>query len=107
MNRDCKLPQQSTNKRNVCIYFIKFKLSGLRIKVLLKNYIVHKENTKLRKTVCVHIEHLLARKHLLMILCLLRLENLKYMIKTKFKYTILKSISFEQKNCIKFITFST
>ncbi|WP_375605080.1 hypothetical protein [Flavobacterium davisii] len=36
--------------------------TDLGIKVLLKNYIVHKENSRLREAVYVHIEHLIVEK---------------------------------------------
>ena len=38
------------------------KLTDLGIKVLLKNYIVHKDNPRLREAVYVHIEHLIGEK---------------------------------------------
>lgn len=38
------------------------KPTDLGIKVLLKNYIVHKDNPKLREAVYVHIEHLIGEK---------------------------------------------
>ena len=48
------------------IYFIPLenpnKPTELGIKVLLKNYIVHKDNPKLREAVYVHIEHLIGEK---------------------------------------------
>lgn len=48
------------------IYFIPLenpnKPTDLGIKVLLKNYIVHKDNPKLREAVYVHIEHLIGEK---------------------------------------------
>ena len=61
------------------MYFIPLenpnKPTDLGIKVLLKNYIVHKDNPRLREAVYVHIEHLIGEKLLLMILRLLRLGN--------------------------------
>lgn len=48
------------------MYFIPIenlnKPTDLEIKVLLKNYIVHKDNTRLREAVYVHIEHLIGEK---------------------------------------------
>lgn len=48
------------------MYFIPLenpnKPTDLGIKVLLKNYIIHKENSRLRKAVYVHIEHLIGEK---------------------------------------------
>ncbi len=38
------------------------KPTDLGIKVLLKNYIVHKDNPRLREAVYVHIEHLIGEK---------------------------------------------
>ena len=36
--------------------------TDLGIKVLLKNYIVHKDNPRLREAVYIHIEHLIGEK---------------------------------------------
>jgi hypothetical protein len=48
------------------MYFIPLenpnKPTDLGIKVLLKNYIVHKDNPRLREAVYVHIEHLIGEK---------------------------------------------
>lgn len=48
------------------MYFIPIenpnKTTDLGIKVLLKNYIVHKDNPRLREAVYVHIEHLIGEK---------------------------------------------
>lgn len=48
------------------MYFIPLenpnKPTDLGIKVLLKNYIVHKDNSRLREAVYVHIEHLIGEK---------------------------------------------
>ncbi|AEW85356.1 hypothetical protein ACSLMH_02525 [Flavobacterium columnare] len=48
------------------MYFIPLenpnKPIDLGIKVLLKNYIVHKDNPRLREAVYVHIEHLIGEK---------------------------------------------
>ena len=48
------------------MYFIPLenpnKPTDLGIKVLLKNYIVHKYNPRLREAVYVHIEHLIGEK---------------------------------------------
>lgn len=48
------------------MYFIPLENSNkptdLGIKVLLKNYIVHKDNPRLREAVYVHIEHLIGEK---------------------------------------------
>ena len=48
------------------MYFIPLenpnKPTDLGIKILLKNYIVHKDNPRLREAVYVHIEHLIGEK---------------------------------------------
>ncbi|WP_164905470.1 hypothetical protein [Flavobacterium sufflavum] len=48
------------------IYFLPLEIPGkphkLGIKVLLKNYIVHKDNPKLREAIYVQIEHLIGEK---------------------------------------------
>ena len=48
------------------IYFIPLrnpnKPTDLGIKVLLKNYIVHKDNPRLREAVYIHVEHLIGEK---------------------------------------------
>lgn len=48
------------------IYFFPLEVPGkpneLGIKVFLKNYIVHKDNPRLREAVYVHIEHLIGEK---------------------------------------------
>ena len=48
------------------MYFIHLtnieKPTDLGIKVLLKNYIIHKDNPRLREAVYVHIEHLIGEK---------------------------------------------
>lgn len=48
------------------MYFIPLenpdKPNDLGIKVLLKNYIVHKDNPRLREAVYIHIEHLIGEK---------------------------------------------
>lgn len=48
------------------MYFIPLenpnKRTDFGIKVLLKNYIVHKDNPRLREAVYVHIEHLIGEK---------------------------------------------
>jgi hypothetical protein len=48
------------------MYFIPLKNlekpTDLGIKVLLKNYIIHKDNPRLREAVYVHIEHLIGEK---------------------------------------------
>ena len=48
------------------MYFIPLenpnKPTDLGIKVLLKNYIIHKNNPRLREAVYVHIEHLIGEK---------------------------------------------
>ena len=36
--------------------------TDLGIKVLLKNYIVHKDNPRLREAVYIHVEHLIGEK---------------------------------------------
>lgn len=45
------IPLESPNKPN-----------DLGIKLLLKNYIIHKDNPRLREAVYVHIEHLIGEK---------------------------------------------
>ena len=47
----CFIPLENPNKP-----------TDLGIKVLLKNYIVHKDNPRLREAVYVHIEHLIGEK---------------------------------------------
>jgi hypothetical protein len=48
------------------MYFIPLenpnKPTDLGIRVLLKNYIIHKDNPRLREAVYVHIEHLIGEK---------------------------------------------
>jgi hypothetical protein len=48
------------------MYFIPLespnKSTDLEIKVLLKNYIIHKDNPRLHEAVYVHIEHLIGEK---------------------------------------------
>lgn len=48
------------------MYFIPLenpnKPTDLGIKVLLKNYIIHKDNPRLREAVYIHIEHLIGEK---------------------------------------------
>jgi hypothetical protein len=48
------------------IYFIPLvnpnKPTDLGIRVLLKNYIVHKDNSRLREAIYTHIEHLIGEK---------------------------------------------
>lgn len=48
------------------MYFIQLKNpnkpTGLGIKVLLKNYIIHKDNPRLREAVYIYIEHLIGEK---------------------------------------------
>lgn len=75
------------------------KPTDLGIKVLLKNYIVHKDNPRLREAVYVHIEHLIGEKSFANDIAfieigqlesnqedLIDLYNLKLFIETHFKY---------------------
>ncbi|WP_298137054.1 hypothetical protein [Flavobacterium sp.] len=63
---DKPLEYYSINLRISEMYFIPLenpnKPTDLGIKVLLKNYIVHKDNPRLREAVYVHIEHLIGEK---------------------------------------------
>ena len=43
-------------------FYVWYKPTELGIKVLLKNYIVHKDNSRLREAVYIHIEHLIGEK---------------------------------------------
>lgn len=61
------------------MYFIPLespnKSTDLEIKVLLKNYIVHKDNLRLREAVYVYIEHLIGEKAFVNDIALLKLDN--------------------------------
>jgi hypothetical protein len=63
------------------IYFIPLentnKPTDLGIKVLLKNYIVHKGNPRLREAVYVHIEHLIGEKAFANDLFFIEIDQLK------------------------------
>jgi len=63
---DKPLDYYGVNLRISEMYFIPLenpsKPNDLGIKVLLKNYIVHKDNPRLREAVYVHIEHLIGEK---------------------------------------------
>ena len=63
---DKPLEYYGINLRISEMYFIPIenieKPTDLGIKVLLKNYIVHKDNPRLREAVYVHIEHLIGEK---------------------------------------------
>ena len=63
---DKPLDYYGINIRISEMYFIPLenpnKPTDLGIKVLLKNYIVHKDNPRLREAVYVHIEHLIGEK---------------------------------------------
>ena len=51
--------------------------TDLGIKVLLKNYIVHKENPRLREAVYVHIEHLIGEKAFANDIAFIEIEQLE------------------------------
>jgi len=63
---DKPLDYYGINLRISEMYFIPLenpnKPTDLGIKVLLKNYIVHKDNPRLREAVYIHIEHLIGEK---------------------------------------------
>ena len=63
---DKPLNYYSINLRISEMYFIPLenpnRPNDLGIKVLLKNYIIHKDNPRLREAVYVHIEHLIGEK---------------------------------------------
>jgi len=63
------------------IYFLPLEVSGkpheFGIKVLLKNYIVHKDNPRLREALYVHIEHLIGEKSFANDLSLIEIDQLK------------------------------
>lgn len=63
---DKPLDYYGINLRISEIYFIPIKNlekeTDLGIKVFIKNYIIHKENPRLREAVYVHIEHLIGEK---------------------------------------------
>jgi hypothetical protein len=63
------------------MYFIPLenpnKPTDLGIKVLLKNYIVHKDNPRLREAVYVHIEHLIGEKSFANDLSFIEIDQLK------------------------------
>lgn len=63
---DKPLEYYGINLRISEMYFIPLenpnKPTDLGIKVLLKNYILHKDNPRLREAVYVHIEHLIGEK---------------------------------------------
>ena len=63
---DKPLKYYGINLRISEMYFIPIenieKPTDLGIKVLLKNYIIHKDNPRLREAVYVHIEHLIGEK---------------------------------------------
>ncbi|WP_026713540.1 hypothetical protein [Flavobacterium daejeonense] len=63
------------------MYFIPLenpnKPTDLGIKVLLKNYIVHKDNPRLREAVYVHIEHLIGEKSFANNLSFIEIDQLK------------------------------
>ncbi len=63
------------------IYFIPLDVPGkpheLGIKVLLKNYIVHKDNPRLREALYVHIEHLIGEKSFANDLSFIQIDQLK------------------------------
>ncbi len=53
------------------------KPTDLGIKVLLKNYIVHKDNPRLREALYVHIEHLIGEKSFANDLSFIEIDQLK------------------------------
>lgn len=53
------------------------KPTDLGIKVLLKNYIVHKDNPRLREAVYTHIEHLIGEKSFANDLSFIEIDQLK------------------------------
>ena len=63
------------------IYFLPLEVPGkpheFGIKVLLKNYIVHKENPRLREALYVHIEHLIGEKSFANDLSFIEIDQLK------------------------------
>lgn len=63
------------------IYFIPLENTNqptdLGIKVLLKNYIVHKDNLRLREAVYTHIEHLIGEKSFANDLSFIEIDQLK------------------------------
>ncbi|GAA4770504.1 MULTISPECIES: hypothetical protein [Flavobacterium] len=63
------------------MYFIPLenpnKPTDLGIKVLLKNYIAHKDNPRLREAVYVHIEHLIGEKSFANNLSFIEIDQLK------------------------------
>ena len=63
------------------MYFIPLenpnKPTDLGIKVLLKNYIIHKDNPRLREAVYVHIEHLIGEKSFANDLSFIEIDQLK------------------------------
>lgn len=63
------------------IYFIPLEVPGkpyeFGIKVLLKNYIVHKDNPRLREALYIHIEHLIGEKYFANYLSFIEIDQLK------------------------------
>ncbi len=63
------------------IYFLPLEVPGkpheFSIKVLLKNYIVHKDNPRLREALYVHIEHLIGEKSFANDLSFIEIDQLK------------------------------
>lgn len=63
------------------MYFIPLenqkKTTDLGIKVLLKNYIVHKDNPRVREAVYTHIEHLIGEKSFANDLSFIEIDQLK------------------------------
>lgn len=63
------------------MYFIPIenpnKPTDLGIKVLLKNYLVHKDNPRLREAVYVHIEHLICEKAFANDIAFIEIEQLE------------------------------
>lgn len=63
------------------IYFLPLEVPGkpheFGIKILLKNYIVHKDNPRLREALYVHIEHLIGEKSFANDLSFIEIDQLK------------------------------
>ncbi|WP_396192758.1 hypothetical protein [Flavobacterium sp.] len=78
---DKPLEYYGINLRISEMYFILLEIpnkpTDLGIKVLLKNYIVHKDNPRLREAVYVHIEHLIGEKSFANDIAFIEIEQLK------------------------------
>jgi hypothetical protein len=85
------------------MYFIPLENSNkptdLGIKVVLKNYIVHKDNPRLREAVYVHIEHLVGEKTFANDIAFIEIAQLEADNKNEIELYNLKSyIDIEMKN---------